>query len=425
MNLPHHRLSHKDFMTLAAGGSGVEAVRELAAVEHSKHMTFVWGVVAAAEGSDQYPLARLGYDLLAAAMRKNRDAAGTVIRYPSVGAWARRTVQACRDGPAMTGAEPRYLLGVAAAAAIRAGLQTEIEIPVTDGRVMLPSLGTALVSGRSAVLRNDPRGARIGRIEISQDPSHDAPGWLGLRRVRVGPFNVLIDDLDPFRMPDMQYLTPRLETKPWDAALSGAWQVLEHGHAGIATEIAALVSAIVPLPRPPSGEVSTTSPEAFGAIALSLPPDPVTGAVTLAHEVQHVKLGALLDMVKLTLTDDGRRYYAPWRDDPRPLGGLLQGAYAYLGVSGFWRRQRRLPGSELQADVEYARWRAATALAVETLRSSGRLTRAGLEFVSSMARTLGAWQNEPVPTQATALARRAAESHLAQYQSVHGPVSTK
>src|SRR5581483_603165 len=60
-------------------------------------------------------------------------------------------------------------------------------------------------------------------------------------------------------------------------------------------------------------------------------------AVTLAHELQHLKLGALLDIVTLALPDDGRRYYAPWRDDPRPLGGLLQGAYAYFGVSGFWR----------------------------------------------------------------------------------------
>jgi uncharacterized protein len=422
MNLPRHRLSHQDFITLAAGGSGVGAVRELAAVEYSKHMTFLWGVVAAAEGSEQYSLARTGYDLLARAIRENRDAAGTVIRYPSVGAWARRTVQACRGGPAIPGAEPGQLRSVAAAAAVRAGLRAEIEVPVTDGRVILPSLGAALVPGRGAVARSGPGGAMIGSVGIPQDPCHDAPGWLGLRRVRVGPFDVLIDDLDPFRMPDAQSLTPRLETKPWDAALSEAWRVLEQGHSDVAAEIAALVSAIVPLPKPSSGEVSTTSPEAFGVIALSFPSDPVTGAVTLTHEIQHVKLGALLDVVTLTLPDDGRRYYAPWRDDPRPLGGLLQGTYAYLGVSGFWRRQRRLPGSQLQADVEYARWRAATALGVETLRFSGRLTRAGLEFVSAMAHTLCSWQEERVPFQAMVLARRASESHLAQWQSVNGPI---
>jgi uncharacterized protein len=83
---------------------------------------------------------------------------------------------------------------------------------------------------------------------------------------------------------------------------------------------------------------------------MSAPPDPIIGTVTLTHEIQHVKLGALLDLVTLTLPDDGRRYYAPWRDDPRPLGGLLHGVYAYLGVTEFWRRQRNLPGNRVSSN---------------------------------------------------------------------------
>jgi HEXXH motif-containing protein len=45
------------------------------------------------------------------------------------------------------------------------------------------------------------------------------------------------------------------------------------------------------------------------------------------HEVQHLKLAALLDIVTLTMPGEHDRYYAPWRDDPRPLSGLLQGTY--------------------------------------------------------------------------------------------------
>jgi uncharacterized protein len=423
MNLPHHRIPFQDFMALAAGGGGIGAVAELAAIEYSKHMTFLANVIVAAEGSEQYSLARTGYDLLAAAVRENSEAAMAVIRYPSVGVWARRTLQIGHGGRPSPGAEPGQMRGVAAAAAIRAGLRAEIEVPVTGGRVMLPSLGAALVSGHTALVRSGPGGATIDRVTISRDPYQDAPGWLGLRRVRVGPLNVVIDDLDPFRMPDARDLAPRPESGPWGAVLGGTWQVLEHGHVSVAAEIAALVSAIVPLSRPLSGEVSSTSPEAFGAVALSVPPDPVIGAVTLTHEIQHVKLGALLDVVTLTLPDDGRRYYAPWRNDPRPLGGLLQGAYAYLGISGFWRRQRRLPGNQLRADIEYVRWRSATALAVQTLLSSERLTRMGREFVSAMARTLGAWQDESVSARAMTLARRDAESHLARWRSAHGPVA--
>jgi HEXXH motif-containing protein len=424
MNMPHHRLSREVFAALASGEGGQEAVWELAAAEHSKHVILLRGVLAAARGSEQYPLARMGYDLLARAQRANRVAAERVIRYPAVGAWARRTIQACRGDPAMPGAEPSALCAIGAAAAIQAGLAAEIEVEATQGWVMLPSLGTAMVPGRAALVRSGKRYAEVGSVEVPEYPYQDTPGWLGLRRARAGSFDVLIDDLHPFRMLVVPDLSRRVTIGPWEAVLRQAWQVLERGHPVATAEIAAAVSVLVPRSRPSAGVVSTTSQEAFGAVGMSLPPDPVTCAETLVHETQHLKLGALLDIVTLTMPDDDRRYYAPWRNDPRPLGGLLQGAYAFLGVTGFWRRQRQFGGGQRRADAEYARWRAAVALAVETLRSSGRLTNAGLSFLTGMACTLGSWQNEPVPPQAQEEARRAAELHLAQWQSANGPIPT-
>jgi HEXXH motif-containing protein len=146
--------------------------------------------------------------------------------------------------------------------------------------------------------------------------------------------------------------------------------------------------------------------------------------VTLAHEVQHLKLSGLLDVVSLTLPDDGHRFYAPWREDPRPINGLLQGAYAYLGVSGFWRQQRHLEdgAAGILAHARFARWRAAAAQVSETLRSSGRLTPAGLEFVHGMTRTLSTWKAEPVPAQALALARHEAEQHLRHWRAANGQI---
>ncbi len=420
--LPRHQLPRDIFAALAAESGGIDAVRQLIAIEYSKHVTFLWGVVDAAAGSDQHALARTGYDLLAAALRESPHAAETVIRHPAVGAWARRTIHACRGRLMMPGAEPGELRAVGAAAAIRAGLRAEIEVPVSDGRVMLPSLGSALLPSGAALARSGPGHAEIGQVGIPKDPHRDTTGWLGLRRIRAGALDVLIDDLNPFRLPGIGDLTSRTDIEPWDAVLQAAWPVLERNHPGVAAETAALVSVIVPRFPPSSGQISTTSPEAFGAIGMSVPPDPVTCAVTLVHEAQHLKMGALLDVVTLTLPDDGKLYYAPWREDPRPIGGLLQGAYAHLGISGFWRRQRELPGDQSRAEVEYARWRTAAALAVDTLRSSGRLTHQGLEFANEMARTLGPWQTEPVSAEAMAVARRAAEEHQAQWRRAHGPI---
>jgi uncharacterized protein len=122
------------------------------------------------------------------------------------------------------------------------------------------------------------------------------------------------------------------------------------------------------------------------------------------------------------MPDDGRRYYAPWRTDPRPVGSLLQGAYAFLGVSGFWRRQRQAPPDDTirrRADAEFARWRAGAAQVVATLQSTGRLTAAGRDFVREMALVLDSWQREPVPPEALALARREAELHMARWKADH------
>jgi HEXXH motif-containing protein len=246
-----------------------------------------------------------------------------------------------------------------------------------------------------------------------------APGWEGLRRVRAGSFSVLIDDLDPFRMPAASDLAPRLtdaEITEWGAMLGDAWPLLEPA---AAAEVAAAVRVIVPYQAPPAGHVSSTSPETFGTVAMSWQPDPYTCAATMVHEVQHLKLSALLDLVALLLPDDGKRYYAPWRTDPRPLSGLLQGAYAFMGVSGFWWRQRQGTDGTIRqrAEAEFARWRTGAAQVAATLRSSGRLTAAGRDFVGEMTQVLDSWQREPVPDEALAAARREAGLHLTRWQT--------
>ena len=419
MTQTRFQLPEGTFAALASGGGGREAILELAAAQYSKHLLLLRGVLDAARSSTHYQRAREGYDLLDAAWRADRAAAEAVIRHPSVGAWARQTILAHRGGRTSPGTDPAGLRAVGAAAAIRARLTAQIEVPAAGGHVVLPSLGAAVVSDAAALVSTGTDGAAVGSVDVPDDPHQDAPGWLGMRRVRTGLLDVLVDDLDPFRMPSAPGLASRAEAEPFDAALRQASELLEENHPGAAAEIGAAVSVIVPRSRPPVGAVSTTSPSAYGAIAMSVPLDPVTGAETLVHETQHIKLGALLDIVAMTLPDDGY-YYAPWREDPRPLGGLLQGTYAFLGVTGFWRRQRQLAGGP-QADITYARQRAGVAMAVDILRSSGRLTAVGLDFIDAMARTLSVWRTEPISAEAEAEARLAAESHLARWESANGP----
>lgn len=414
MNVAHHRMPREMFQALARGGGGLHAVRELAAAQHSKHLLLLSAVAGAARSRDDRQGMR-GYELLAEVQRQDPAAAEEVIRHPSVGAWAVRTLRA----QAPPAAEPAGLAAVGAAAAIRAGVPAEIEVPVTDGLVVLPSLGAAAANGQAAIVRTSP--AEVSspglRVAVNEGGRH----WLGLRRVRAGSFDVLIDDFDPFRMPTQRNLTARLtsaEVGELSAMLGDVWLVLDPA---VAAEVAAAVRVIVPCHAPPGGYVSVTAPENFGAVAMSRQSDHYTCAATLVHEVQHLKLSALLDLVVLTLPDDGHRYYAPWRADPRPVSSLLQGAYAFLGVTGFWRWQRLAPGDSpagrQRADAEFARWRMGTARVVRTLQSSGRLTTQGREFVGEMAQVIAGWEKDPVPADVLALIQREAAEHLTRWQA--------
>ena len=415
--LQPHSLTAEEFAALGRGG-GDTAVGRLVAGQRSKHLILLASVAELARSGDRPDdrLAVAGLELLARAQQQDRDAAGEVIGYPSVGAWALHTI---RGSQAMPGARPSGLATVAAAAAIKAGLDAEIEVPVLNGTVLLPSLGVADAIGDTAVVATMAGEVRSGDRRVKLRAG--APGWRDLRPATAGGLRVVIDDLDPFRMPATDgEPTGRLgagQVAELRGILHAAWPLLSPARAA---EVAAIVKVIVPYRAPDSGLVSTSSPQAFGSVAMSRQPDGYTCAETLVHETQHLKLCALLDLVQLTRPDDGQRYYAPWRTDPRPASGLLQGAYAFLGVSGFWREQRRTaPERKVRqrAQTEFARWRDGAALVVETLLGSGQLTQDGQVFAAEMARVLDAWRREPVPDDARVVAQHMADRHRAQWHA--------
>ena len=64
---------------------------------------------------------------------------------------------------------------------------------------------------------------------------------------------------------------------------------------------------------------------------------------------------------------------------------MLQGAYANLAVTEFWRARAELRESDYaEAHQRYVRWRAHTAEAIDTLTGSNSLTPLGARFVEGM-----------------------------------------
>jgi uncharacterized protein len=435
MNLREHRIAAEVFSELAGGGGGTAAVAELSAAQHSKHVLLVRGVLetARASGHPDTAAARRAYDLLATIQRRHPGVVDTVLRHPSVGAWARRTVRMLRAGDGE--AAPGQLAALAAAAAIRSGTACEIDVPAVEGVITLPSLGQVILSPTvsAATVECAADGTEVAAdgiiVRIPHDPRRDAPGWRGLRSLSAKaddmPLHLVIDDLDPYRMPETTNIGGRLteaETERWQTTLHEAWDLLVRHHRIVAEEVSTAITVLTPLVAPPVGQSSSSSRETFGCVALSTPPDAATLAVTLTHETQHAKLSALLDLVPLALPDDGSRYYAPWREDPRPIPGLLQGAYAFLGVAGFWMRQRRLESGRaaLRASAEFFQWREAARMVTGTLLDSGRLTPAGENFAAGMARRLDGWARETVSARARSLGRERADKHRARWLERNG-----
>ncbi|MEV4255087.1 FxsB family cyclophane-forming radical SAM/SPASM peptide maturase [Spirillospora sp. NPDC049652] len=421
-------IPEKVFAGLAQGGGGAYAVDELWRVQRSKRLLLLRWVREAAKSRDpgREARARQAYALLADIQGRAPEAVRAVLDHPSVGVWAHAVAAGDADTDLIT--------TLAAAAAVRARDPRPVEVVGGPDGLLLPSLGMAApFAGTGVVHAAADAPATISSeagttVLPAEDPHRDGPGWHGLRPLEAEyhgmALRLLLDDCDPLRAAGgdpMPRLTPG-EVEQWRTTLRGAWRLLVRWHWTIAEEASRTLRVLTPISAPPQGMRSSTVHEAFGAVYASLPPDDRDMAVTLAHEVQHAKFGALNDAIPFVRPDDGRRYYAPWRDDPRPAAGLLTGAYAHLGVAGFWRRQRHHEHGDaaFRAHSEFARWRDASALVTRTLLRSGGLTDDGIRFATEMDRTLRSWRREPVPSDALDRARQAANQHRERWRAQYG-----
>ncbi|MDH6126224.1 FxsB family cyclophane-forming radical SAM/SPASM peptide maturase [Kitasatospora sp. GP82] len=349
------------------------------------------------------------------------EALDAVLGHPYVRAWAVR----CLQGE--PGADLGSLAEIAAAAALRAGLDFELPVPVRGGAVHLPTLGRVLTVGAGqAELRGNADGFTVRGVRVGWD-SAESECWQPVRRLALpGGWTVALEDTDPQRDRHQWPVEDRLseaELLRWTGSLREAWELILRDLPGHAPGLRVGLGTITPLrPAPAGRDVSAAARQAFGAVGIARPVTAPTLALLIAHEFQHVKLGAVLDFHDLYDPADERGYYAPWRPDPRPLEGLLQGTYAHLAVTEYWATRVRaydgLPGEPAEhARVELATWRAHTAQALETLAGSGALTALGARFVEGMHAGLAPWLELSVGAQAESAARRAAEQNLAEWRA--------
>jgi HEXXH motif-containing protein len=165
---------------------------------------------------------------------------------------------------------------------------------------------------------------------------------------------------------------------------------------------------LIPLVQTDPGSArSATIRHAFGVFGLTLPPSAEEFAVTLVHEFQHSKLSAMLDLDPMSDPEDRGRYFAPWRTDPRPLGGLLQGVYAFVGVADTWRALRTVDGIGPAAEAKFAEARLQVDRGLTSIENSGALTPAGVALAARLRVVTDEMLAEPLPADVMRTAEQA------------------
>ncbi|MER6069939.1 HEXXH motif-containing putative peptide modification protein [Streptomyces sp. NPDC001852] len=401
------------FAELAGTRPRPAALTALAEGLHARRLLLLKSLLVRVERGGGTPRREFEADwaLLEHAERTDARAVRAVVDYPMTGAWLAAAL-GTPDGPAFH----RHLAqfrGVAAAAAVRAGHRIDLTLPHTTGFLVLPGLGVlhppagrAHLDGRTGSIRipggpgrgsAPPLYARAGRWAGPRRACRR--GWSALGILPGGA--VVLDDLHPQRVPAggigpaalPAAERPRSAHRLWARRWREAQAVLRATDPGRVAEIGAVLRAVVPLSSPPRGgpAMSATLQDAPGAMLSQLPADGTDLAEALVHEVHHTKLTTLHELVPLFRPGGPAVHRVGWRSDPRPVAGVLHGAYAHLALSDLWCRARTAAGTgrawRRRAAEQYDQHRTHVGHALSILLESDELTAAGGEFVREMARS--------------------------------------
>ncbi|SMD27173.1 aKG-HExxH-type peptide beta-hydroxylase [Kibdelosporangium aridum] len=433
----YHGISWDDFDALARGGGDDRVVRQLQRAERSRRLLLLRSLVERVSSSPHLvaplPSPFVAWDLLARVEQDDPAVLDLVLAHPYTGSWTGYTTRLLNGR--ISGAWPfwvhfGYIYALAASAAIRANVRFDILVPVWLGDLILPTLGRVPAPGDTSVAEIVRTGRKVEVhagstvISLPSDLSEETPHWQPVRQLVAqadGRFlSVRLDDVDPYREtygPQSPQRVSHAESAAWQLLTSDAWALLVDVVPQFADGLRAGFESLAPRPLTLIRASSASTSDAFGSAVLDRPADPESLAAMLVHEFQHSKLIGLTHLTRLWHDDPRERLYAPWRDDPRPIGGMVQGLYAFTGMTAFWRE---LAGNDSErGQFEFACHRAMAWRAAKLIRSDAALTETGLRFLKTVTETLEPWQADPVPSEVDSVARRTLADHYLGWRIRH------
>jgi uncharacterized protein len=416
-----HTLTPAQFDALASGYGGAATIRALTRAQLSKHLLLVKFIAETWSGDPAHREAAVA--VLTRAQLADPVAADDVLTDPLVGVWTAYVTRRLRGSIRSATPLPvdcNHLSSIAVAAAARTGLDARLIVHAGPHGLAIPRLGRA--DGAFEPYAPVEAAVSGGRVTVA-----GAEGWLAPRMLAATAhgksIRVVLDDVDPYRGGHHAPAAPRLadaEVEAWQEVLAAGWQLIARHAPERAEELSEGLRTLVPLVQLDARSArSATIRDAFGAFGLTSPTRAADFAVTVVHEFQHSKLSALLDLVPLVDAGSAELHFAPWRTDPRPTGGLLQGVYAFLGIAGLWGRL--LTAAE-PAEHEFAVAREQVRWGLDGLERSAALLPAGRRFTAGMRATFDELASVPVAPRATARAEEELSRVHAGWRQRNTPV---
>ena len=444
----HHRIPAADLDAIADGRPTPAVLGRLAAAERSRRLLLLRAVAEAEQhradpGTGPLPPIADALTVLGGVEHRCPEVVDALLTHPGTGLWAVQVLSRLRADPAAAPAggpplwhELGYAHCLAAAALLGARVPGTVRLPAGPHGVCLPTLGTVELPSAPdcAVLQVAEDGRATvtlgpNRVALPTDLRRAVPFWRPSPvlswRPTAAEHRIVLEDADPYCD-----IRPTASGAPLSTAELGRWQrltdetgrILAARHPESGELVALTLRTVVPLPATSAFRTASASySDAFGHTLVSRPQSAADLATTLIHEARHSLLNGIVHQVRFFDQVRSPLLYAPWRSDPRPAPGLLHGAYAFAGVTEFWRRERHaLSGPEAElAHFEFAVWRQAVVSTLGTLRTGGELSRWGRRFVARIAERAAGWADDEVPDRLRALAEDEAADRWALWRIRH------
>lgn len=284
---------------------------------------------------------------------------------------------------------------------LRHGAKFSIDEPINiycraNGGIELPNrperlrLGSALHEGWHRITCGGSGLLTIEDTSTQYEVDRDV-AWEGAEPVTFRG-GIRLENGSWYRRAVGDFLTDEQYADPYDDATNGQFnrgiEILSARAPRVFDDLLVHAKVIVPTCADASTGFSLDTCRA--AMFINLEEQMVDTVDHMVHEAGHNKLDTVNDLYPLLQPEDAGLFPSPWRQDPRPMEGIVHGAYVFTLVGHTFAKMMQEDSDLAALSVRVDLYKDQVAEALETINANAQFTNAGQEFFNA----LWAWHEQ-------------------------------